>query len=155
MKEIILIDANLLVLLIVGLTNIKYIKIHKKCSQFTIVDFQLLESILNNASGVVTTNNALTEASNLLGYINDPAKSKIFETFYRFIQINKEIYVPSKRASAQKHFIRLGLTDAAFLEAGETSMQLLTTDLDLVTAATKAGQNALNFTHYMEANKSE
>ena len=155
MQEVVLIDANLLVLLIVGLTNIEYIKIHKKCSQFTSSDFYLLESYLNKASSVATTNNALTEASNLLGYIKEPARRQIFEKFYQFIQATREILVPSNQASARTEFIRLGLTDSAFLVSCETNKRLLTTDFDLYIAATKAGQKVLNFTHHIEANKTE
>jgi hypothetical protein len=44
-------------------------------------------------------------------------------------------------------YLRLGLTDSALFSTTTASTTLLTDDLPLYIAATKAGRAAINFTH--------
>ena len=45
-----LIDTNLLLLLVVGMTNKSYIKIHKRTKTFTVEDYEQLLSDLDHLS---------------------------------------------------------------------------------------------------------
>jgi hypothetical protein len=47
-----LLDTNLLVLLVVGLTSREYISIHKKLTSFSEQDFEILETLLSEASEI-------------------------------------------------------------------------------------------------------
>ena len=97
---------------------------------------------------VQITPNVLTEASNLLGQHGEPEVSLIFRTFRALIKEAEEFFVKSETAAENKHFVRLGLTDAALLEVVSKSNPLITADLDLYLAASaKDGQAAFNFFH--------
>jgi hypothetical protein len=141
----ILIDTNLLVLFIVGTVSRQYISKHKRLTQFIPEDYDVLLEILNQASSLLITPNTLTETSNLVAYIYEPARTEIFIVFQQFLNNWREIYIPSTTVSARQEFIRLGLADAAMLEALSKDMLLLTTDLDLYLVASSLGFSAVNF----------
>ena len=63
MPTSILIDANLLVLLVVGLTDKRLIERHKNVSSYDADGFDLLVEKLKEFSEVLLTPNTLTEAS--------------------------------------------------------------------------------------------
>ena len=64
------------------------------------------------------------------------------------IHESEEVVIASAVASSNSGFSRLGLTDAALLEAVSPETPLVTVDLDLYLAANASGQEAaLNFTH--------
>jgi hypothetical protein len=79
----------------------------------------------------------VTEASNLLGYIDDPIRSRIYTVFRNFLADTDEIYSESKRAAQHKAFVRLGVTDAVLLNVGTSRHIILTADLDLYLTATR------------------
>ena len=140
----ILIDANLLVLLVVGRTRRSLIADHKRLSSFTAEDYDLLLSVIGSRT-IVVTPNTLTEASNLL-------KQRRFRDVLRdIIYGSKEVTVMSVKASSSRLFSRLGLTDAALEIVASNKVPLLTVDLDLWTAvSSKHVSAALNFWHLKE-----
>jgi hypothetical protein len=111
-------------------------------------DFDFLIRLLI-AAEVVLTPNTLTEASNLLRQIDEPARSEIGLVFQVYIRRARECYVESSNAIKRKEFIRLGLTDAALLQLED--VVILTADLDLYLAACRDRRPALNFFHLKEA----
>lgn len=148
MKGGLLIDTNLLVLFVVGTAAKEYIAKHKKLTEFTVEDYDLLVKLIARASEVLVTPNTLTETSNLAAYINEPARSKVLDVL-RMVSIDsQERYVPSSAAARRSEFIRLGLADAALLEAtAAEKVTLLTADFNLYHAALAKGSQALNFNH--------
>ena len=145
------IDANLLVLLIVGSVNRHLIAKHRRLRRFTIEDFDRLINLLDRVEQVFVTPNTLTETSNLLAQHGDPERSRFFDRLKFIIQESKEIVVASTVASRNNAFERLGLTDAALLEVATTETPLVTVDLDLYLAALAKGQDtAVNFTHFQD-----
>ena len=144
----IFIDANLLVLLVVGATDQELIAKHRRLRRFMVEDYERLIGIIRQAGQVFLTPNTLTEASNLLAQHPNPERSRFFAVLRRIIGTNEEIIVESKTASRNNAFVRLGLTDAALLEVISEETPLVTVDLDLFVAAFAEGQvAALNFTH--------
>ena len=144
----IFIDANLLVLLVVGATDQALISKHRRLRTFMEEDYGRLLELIEQAGQVFLTPNTLTEASNLLAQHPNPERSRFFEMFRRIIGTNEEIIVESKTASRNNAFVRLGLTDAALLEVISEETPLVTVDLDLFVAAFTEGKvAALNFTH--------
>ena len=140
-------DASLLVLFVVGSTRCDLIGRHKRLKAFTVEDFELLRRLIAVAQQVIVTPNTLTEASNLIGQIDDPARTQIREIFRHVIGATEEEYVPSLVAASAGHFLRLGLTDAGLLQLMSGSRCLLTTDLDLYLSALQLGAEAVNFNH--------
>ena len=155
MRKTIVLDANLLVLLIVGLAGRKYISMHKRLREYREADFELLSKLIAESAGVVVTPNALTEASNLLRQINEPARSEIGRAFHVFTSKAREIYVRSADASSRSEFLRLGLSDSALLEVSKDDIVILSADLDLYLAALTADYTAVNFNHERAASLME
>lgn len=141
-------DANLLVLLVVGATDQALVRTHRRLQAFNAEDYELLVDLLGNYQQILVTPNTLTETSNLLSQHGEPQRSRFFDTFRSLIEIYKEIVVASRQASGNASFNRLGLTDAALLEVVTADTPLITVDLDLYVAAlAKAPGAAINFTH--------
>jgi hypothetical protein len=145
-----MIDTKLLVLIVVGMASVRYIEKHKRLSGYVTADFELLLDYLAAAPSVVVIPHTLTEASNLLGQIGEPARTNIFAAFRAFILANKERFVASRRAAAAADFVRLGLTDSALLEAVTPRDMLLTEDLDLHVAALGRGRFSMRLSDLRE-----
>lgn len=143
----IILDSNLLVLLITGITSRNYISKHRRLRAYSEADYDLLSEVLDSASKLILTPHTLTEASNLLGQIGEPARTHIAAVFQAFIKSKGETYIESPRAADQKEFLRLWLTDAVLLAELENDHTLLTVDLDLYIAALDRGFRAENFNH--------
>jgi hypothetical protein len=141
-------DANLLVLLVVGATDRALVRRHRRLQEFNADDYERLVDLLGNYQQVLVTPNTLTETSNLLSQHGEPQRSRFFDTFRSIIEINREIVVASRQASGNASFKPLGLTDAALLEVVTADTPLITVDLDLyLEALAKAPGAAINFTH--------
>jgi len=151
MRKAISLDANLLVLLIVGLAGPKFISKHKRLQTYDAEDFNLLKHAISESSGLVVTPNTLSEASNLLRQGREPMKTLINDVFRNFINSTKEIYIKSANASSRSEFARLGLSDGALLEIAKGDIVVLSADLDLCVAAEVAGYAAINFNHVRDA----
>ena len=144
----IFIDANLLVLLVVGMTDQALISKHRRLRRFMVEDYERLIELIRQAGQVFLTPNTLTEASNLLAQHPNPERSRFFAVLRHIIGKSEETVVASKTASRNNAFVRLGLTDAALLEVVSEETPLVTVDLELFRAAFAKGQvAALNFTH--------
>jgi hypothetical protein len=144
------IDTNLLVLLIVGLTDPTYIGRHKRLAGvYGERAFRSLEALLATAPRLVITAHILTEASNLLRQTSEPMRSRIMSELGTFIAGADEALIPSRIAAESPSFIRLGLTDAAILTLDPSEIQVLTVDHDLHFACSDAGFDVVNLTSYM------
>ena len=97
---------------------------------------------------MLVTPNTLTEASNLLAQHGEPERSRFLDTLKSLIELSKEIVVTSLDASRNSHYLRLGLTDAALLEAVSPKTPLVTVGLDrYLAAARKNPSSAFNYWH--------
>lgn len=147
MARAVLIDANLLVLFVVGSAGRTLISRHKRLRAFSEADFDLLTGLLAQASEVILTPNVLTEASNLVRQTEGSARERIQLYFQSLIGRVREIYVESARAASRPEFLRLGLADSSLLEIAAEDVVVLTADFDLYRAALSAGRPAMNFNH--------
>ena len=147
----IVLDANLLVLLIVGIASPTYIGIHKRLRAYSLQDFDLLTRLLETASRIIVTPNTLTEAVNLGRQIKEPARTRILQAFRSVVADTTEIYIASVQASRRNEFLRLGLTDAVVLGSAAAQDTIVTADLDLYLEAARQGRKVINFNHYREA----
>lgn len=103
----------------------------------------------------MVTPNTITEASNRVGHIDGPARAKIFNVFRALLQKMTEVYARSSQAAENAAFLRLGITDSVLLQEEFAGHVLLTADLDLYLEAARNGRKAINFNHYIEANRRE
>ena len=139
-------DTNLLVLLVVGSESKELISKHRRLEHYSVEDFDILAEFLENANQLYVTPNTLTETSNLVGQHGEPERSLLMRRLQFLIHESQEIIVSSTEASSNYNFEKLGLTDAALLEAVTKDIPLLTVDFDLYLAAIASGEErAINF----------
>jgi hypothetical protein len=145
----ILLDANVLLLYVVGILDRSQIEPFKRTRVYTPQDWDRLNELLKRFKVRATLPNVLTEVGNLASSIFSSSRGPEFATVMR-TQIDglRERFVESRRAAASDAFGRLGLTDAAILElARRRKYLLLTDDLELAVAAARLGVDVINFTH--------
>ena len=142
------VDSNLLVLLVVGNVGRHLIRRHKRLQALTVEDYDTLNDLLTTVEQVFVTPNTLTETSNLLAQHREPERSRFFEMLYHIIHTSQEVMVASSAASSNNAYSRLGLTDAALLEAVSARTPVVTVDIGLYLAAlAQAPDTAVNFAH--------
>lgn len=148
MQKSVLLDTNLLLLLIVGLTSERYIRAHRALKAYTEEDYKVLVSTISGAKEIVCTPNTLTECSNLMDRIAEPALSEITGVFRRFIGNTREAYIESSRAALLGDFPRLGLADSILISLSNQNTFILTANLDLYLSALRLGYAVANFNHF-------
>ena len=149
-------DSNLLLLYVVGRASPSYIAKHKRLyPKYTEADFDLLVKQLNKFSVLLLTPNTVSEVSNLIDYIGNPARTHIYTVLHEMLKslpLFEERYVPSIAASNRLELAQLGITDCALLTLSAEGIALLTVDIKLYIAASRLNENTMNFTHLQEAN---
>ena len=144
----ILLDANLLVLLLVGLHDSTMIGRHKRTREYSPSDYDLLQEVLNGFDEVLVTTSVLTECSNLVRQVSEPACTELTQLLGRFTESARERTISAAEVVAEAHFPRLGFTDAGLLQSVGVDSPLLTVDLDLYLAAyDRVPGAATNFNH--------
>ena len=141
----VVIDANLLVLLVVGAVDRRLVGKHRRVRSFEAEDYDLLLDLLQETSQpVVVTPNTLTEVSNLLEDRND---RRFLRQLKELIEESEEIIVASSAASNNRAYEQLGLSDAVLLEIASAQRPLITADLDLYHAIliTKGSEAVIRF----------
>ena len=146
-----LIDANLLLLYLVGSYDTRLIGDGKynKLSKYTAEDFNLLLRLKAVFANSVTTAHVLTEVSNL---VNDLPESTKVECLSEFVQVfgdTKELEVASFEVAKRSEFRYMGLTDCALAEVSSRFL-VVTDDARLVAKLGESGLEALNFNHLRE-----
>ncbi len=155
-KEVVA-DANVLILYLVGSTNINYIKKVKATKIFSEDDYYNLKNIIERFETVLTTPNILTEVSNLAGQKKKYEKElyfkeELFENFGDWICKNSTVekFIISEEITKDHVFNRLGLTDTAIIKLLEKQSGVITTDLKLRLELENRGLKVLNFTYLMK-----
>jgi hypothetical protein len=126
-----LLDTNVLLLLVIGLTDRQLIGQHKRTRQFDAGHVDQLITWIGEAIQIATTSNVLTEVSNLGAQIGEPRRSHIRGVLAELIRACTEIHLPGRLVIEDPHFLRLGLTDALILELGTNDHHVLSVDAPL------------------------
>ena len=148
----ILVDANLLLLYVVGLVETARIERFKRTATFTVADFELLVRLLEDFDRVITTPSVLTEVSNFLGQLPKGPQRTGLLVLRELVQTFTEEYRRATQICAHPHFISFRLTDAGIIEVAADSYLVLTDDLPLYHFMANKEQPVLNFNHLREAN---
>jgi hypothetical protein len=115
MTGVVVVDANLLVLLVVGSASRDYIAKHRRLQNYTVDDFELLGLIIADFSDIILLPHILAEVSSLIRQIDNPARTEIQNSLGILITTATEIPIQSSRGAQRDEFIELGLTDAIIL----------------------------------------
>src|SRR3954449_12972083 len=90
-----LLDANLLLLLVVGIADRKQAAKFKRLSMFAPEDFDLLVQVVASFRRLYVTPNVATEVSNLAGALTGEARRSCFRALAESLRAAVEIVVPS------------------------------------------------------------
>ncbi len=143
----ILLDANVLLLDVIGGVDREMIPRFKRTRKFEIEDYDLLQRLLRLFSGIVTTPNILTEVGNLGSQLTDPALSAFRRILRERTRVLDERYLASKLVSDHHLFDRMGLSDAGIAMLAEEGWLILTEDWPLASRLQTAGLDVINFTN--------
>ena len=143
-----LLDANMLLLLLVGRVDRHFVQRFKRTNQFTAEDYNLLRRFVAGFKTLVTTPNILTEVNSLAGQLTGRYKAKFFTVLAKSVEsVLQEHYVPSTDAVQMEAFPSVGLTDAGIAHLVPGRYLVLTDDLELAGRLPAMGADALNFNH--------
>ena len=107
----IILDANLLLLIVVGDIGEDRIRSFKRTRKYEPEDYRLVKSIVSFFPRVIVTPNVLTEVSNLLSHLDENWQTLAFQIFQNQIDVLDEIFISSKTVWSNEIFLSLGLTD--------------------------------------------
>ncbi|MGR7374773.1 hypothetical protein ACU6Y6_08565 [Klebsiella aerogenes] len=134
MKEIPLIDTNLLLLFVIGsVDHGNFISTSKRLGDFTFDDYKTLISYIASFQNFATTPYILTEVSNLID-LYDNAADEAYKTLQSISQVAEIIDVIPKDDTQHAHFLQYGITDVNILYIALTR-PIVTNDLRLASIA--------------------
>lgn len=136
-----IVDANVLLLLVIGRADPDRVARFKHTANrgFSSLHYNVLTALLGESVRVVATPNLLTETSNLL-------TSEFHDQLRQLVDELIELYVPSRRVTAEDWFDRLGLADASIIDAAaNTGSTVITVDVALLDQLLRLSLPAANF----------
>ena len=133
------IDANALIVLILGLMDSKLINTHKRTSIYDEYDFEVLSKVIGKVDDLVILPNVWTEVDNLLNNFRGDRKVLYVDRFKKLVQKTTEQYIASLSLTDRPVFYDLGLTDSLILQLAKNSKLLITPDSKLADYATASG----------------
>ena len=143
----VLIDANLLILYLVGEFDPQQIPRFRRTRQYEEGDYRLLKAFLELFATKVTTPNILTEVSNLSRDMPDWLRGQFFESLRARFELLTEEYQPSPAGAAEPIFIRLGLTDAIITQIARQRYLVITDDFPLSNYLATIQTDVININH--------
>ena len=133
------IDANALVVLMIGIVDANLIKTHRRTSIYDRQDFEELVASIGNLEQLSVLPNVWTEVDNLLNSFSGHHKEIYIAELSHTIKITTELYQPSEKAVESNAFYDLGLTDTLLLNHAQDCKFLITSDSQLADYAKAYG----------------
>lgn len=135
----ILIDANALIVLLIGTIDPKLLSTHKTTSIYEEQDFYDLLAVIGDLRNLVVLPNVWTEVDNLLNNFSGNYKFPYIEAITNTIANTTEKYIQAIEATRSYEFFELGLTDSLLLIHARNCKLLITSDSKLSDYATAYG----------------
>ncbi len=143
----VLIDTNLLVLFLVGLTNPNRITKFKRTQSYKVEDFRLLQNLIAwFGEPLIATPHLLSEVSNLTD-LPEREMIQVRQLFQSLVERLEEQYDTARDLVETEFFQSFGLTDASIAAVSGKGVLILTADVRLQLALQAKGFDALNFNH--------
>jgi predicted nucleic acid-binding protein len=149
MRRPLVIDANALVVYIVGAAGREHVISHKRTWNYGELGFRIIREAVNQHASLVVTPHSLTEASNLIGGdIQDRWVRQHRQSFTALIKHAIEVFDDARSLSLDNDWLRLGVSDTAQLFAtASRNATLLTADQALHAAALRRDLKSINLLH--------
>jgi hypothetical protein len=146
----ILVDANLLILYVVGVVNPDRISSFKRTNRYDRSAFELLVRVMERFQKIYTVAHVMAEVSNLTD-LSGPERLEARRALASTIAILHEPHVSSHQAAGNSSYEELGLTESAIsIVAREMQCTVLTDDLGLYLSLELEKLPVVNFTHLRE-----
>jgi len=148
-----LVDANLMLVFVVGSYGPLYVSKHKNTRGYSSEDFYLLRDLLDQTHVRITTPHILTEVSNLLSQSEGPLKRSYFRAFAEVIGVFDEVHVAARRIALRDHFADFGLTDLGILEAADPTCLVITADSRLASYLGRENTQVVDFKQLIDRDR--
>jgi hypothetical protein len=135
----ILIDANALVVLLLGFIDPRLIGKNNRTSIYEEEDFYDLLNVIGKIEQIVVLPNIWTEVDNLLNDLSGSYKYVYVKKITDTIKATTERYINSLTGTTSPAFFDLGLTDSLLLEYSKECDLLITSDSRLSDYALASG----------------
>ena len=150
-RGIALVDANLLLLYLIGKSDPRIIARFERTKKYTVEDFNILNYLLEKFfGGLLTTPNVLTEVSNLVTKLPENERGPFFDQMKLSVSKLDETYCSSRTAVEDRNYRTFGLTDSTILCSTSHAL-VLTDDFPLYNLLSTRGRDVINFTHIRAA----
>jgi hypothetical protein len=146
----VVLDKAVLLLWLVGRTNVDLLLTFKRVKSFKSEDLDLLVELLSDTAEILTTPHVLAEVSNFVDQSPQYAREALIRSFRAFADSHVELYREAKALVFRPQFSALGLTDTGLLELSSQAV-ILTVDYRLVGKILAMGGRAENFHHLHKA----
>jgi hypothetical protein len=144
----ILVDANLLLLLVVGLVDKQRIGKVGRTDGFDIEAFDLLVETVNEFRYRVTTPHVLTEASDLLCKgAHEPLASILVNQLFAIVDVSEERFVTARKLARDPLARPFGLADSGIIEVAQRGCSILSVDAGLCSELQRRHLSVRNFNH--------
>ena len=144
----VLVDTNVLLLLLVGSVDIRYIRQHKRTAKYDSDALTTAQTFIARFRSVLTTPHVLAETANILvGGMRDQAVLQLWEAFRIVCRQFDERHSPAHVLSRDTALHRLELTDIGIIRMARRGWVVLTDDLDLFIELQSRNLQAVNFTN--------
>ena len=148
MARSIAIDANMLLVYVVGNRHPEYLGVKRRLKEYMPEDYRTLCDILSRFDRIILTPNVVTECSDLLGDSHEFNDAKhVLRELVCSVQYVDESYVPSSIATTMKQYMFLGVADCTMLSLVDSDTVLLTADSQLAREAQAINPSCINFNH--------
>jgi hypothetical protein len=141
-----LLDTNVFLLWLVGLTDTSLLKTFKRVDTFDEEDFTTLGALLGRFQHLITTPHVLSEVSNFVDQAPQHRRLELVACLRKFIEDSREIYEAAKDLASGDAFSLLGLTDVGLWSLSLQAV-VITTDYALWGRIHKRGGLTINFNH--------
>ncbi len=147
-KSGVVVDTNVLLLYIVGLTDRSYIQSFKitRSAGFREKDWDTLDLWLGKFSTIWITGGILAEVSNHLGKMKDQRGVRCHMMLMRFVSNMEESHFDAiELIKDESSFLRLGYTDTSLVREASLGRLVLTDDAKLANRIYENDWNVVNF----------
>jgi len=141
-----LLDTNLMVVLLLGLVNKRFIGTKKAAAKYNIKDFYFLQKISEKFDKRVTTPHILTEVSNIASLTKTRDNRAFMLVSQAIAESYFEIHHTFKELTGYDHYSKLGLTDTGIVKlVEENNYYVMTNDLPLANIIRSLGKECLYY----------
>jgi hypothetical protein len=142
----VLLDANLLILFLLGRHRKSLIARFRHSKQYSTQDFELLANFMRRFQILVTTPNILTEVSNLSSKLDSSERLLFWDSFSIEIEQLEERPMASAAAAKTPFFRKFGLSDSVIAAMADDFL-VVTDDFALSGILRREGRDVINFNH--------